>query len=345
MTWTKVAENLVRHPAGTIYLRAKVAGRKIRQSLGTSDLRAAKRKRDLLIEDLRHAAALGTEHIETLADAIAIEKGLTMGKPKLKQATKDYYGHLFLKIGESIPGHKKAATWTPDEARKWWSIHCTKNPAPLHANNALAVVRRAMRTVVERGIRRDDPTKGIKRLKVPKTRIDDLPTIAEMEAIIDRIRTRELHHSEEVAQMVTFLAWSGIRIGELRGLRWKDVGEQWITVTGGKVGTKNHEIRQVPLNLRLRAVLALRERAGDHEPVFRLASPRIALSNACKALGLRHMRVHDLRHWFTTHCIERGIDVVTLATWLGHKDGGKTLLATYAHHQKLHSLASAAKVG
>ena len=345
MKWTKVGENLVRHPAGTIYLRAKVAGKKIRQSLETADLRAAKRKRDLMLEDMRHATALGSEHIETLADAIAIEKGLTMGKPRLKQATRDYYEHLFLKIEESIPGHKRAATWTPDEARKWWSIHCAKNPAPMHANNALAVVRRALRTVVERGIRRDDPTKGIKRLKVPKTRIDDLPTLEQMEAIIERIRSQKLRCSEEVALMVAFLAWSGLRIGEARALKWRDVDDQWITVTGGSTGTKNSEIRQVPINSRLRAVLALRERSDDHKSVWTLSSPRIALSNACKALGLRHMRVHDLRHWFTSHCIERGIDVVTLAAWLGHKDGGKTLLATYAHHQKLHSLASAERVG
>ena len=344
MKWTRVGENLVRHPAGTIYLRAKIAGKKVRQSLETPDLRAAKRRRDMLLEDLRHAAALGSENIETLADALAIERETTLAKPKLKQRTRDYYAYLFDKIAASLPGHKRAAVWTPEDARKWWAAHCKDNPAPVHANNALAAVRRMMRTVVERGIRRDDPTKGIRRLKLEKTRIDDLPTAEQMDALLASIRSQKLRHSEESAQMVDFLAWSGLRISELQALRWKDVGDQWITVTGGTKGTKNREIRQVPINSRLRAILALRERADDSMPVFHILTPRMALENACERLGIRHMRIHDLRHWFASHCIARGVDVVTVAAWLGHKDGGKTLLATYAHHQKLHSLASVSKL-
>ncbi|MFZ9937601.1 MAG: tyrosine-type recombinase/integrase [Luteolibacter sp.] len=218
-------------------------------------------------------------------------------------------------------------------------------PGTIHANNALAIVRRAMQRLVDRGIRRDNPIKGIKRLKIPKTAIHDLPTLEQMDALIQSIRDQKLRHSAETADVVEFLAWSGLRIAEFQALRWKDIGDDWFTVTGGDKGTKSMEVRQIPLNARLRATLARRERVDDHMPVFHIGTPRMALINACKRLGLRHLRVHDLRHWFTSHCIEKGIDVVTLAAWLGHKDGGKTLLASYAHHQKLHSLASAAKVG
>lgn len=344
MKWTRCGENLVRHEAGTIYLNAKVSGKKVRVSLETSDLRAAKRKRDVKLETLRHSANLGDQNIETLAEALALEKNLTLAKPKLKQATKDYYEHIFLKLAESLPSHKRAADWTPEDARKWWGIHCKTNTSPQHANNALAVVKRMMGIVVERGLRRDNPTKGIKRLKVPKTRIDDLPTLEQMEALVASIRAQKMRHSEESAQMVEFLMWSGLRIAELQALRWENITEPWITVTGGGKGTKNMEIRQIPLNGRLRAILKARAWPKAHGPIFHMLTPRLALENACVRLKLRHMRVHDLRHWFTTHCIEKGIDVVTLAAWLGHKDGGKTLLATYAHHQRLHSLASAEKL-
>lgn len=341
----RCGENLVRHPGGTIYLQAKVAGEKVRQSLQTSDLRQAKRKRDMLLETLRHAASLGDRNIETLADALALEKGLTLGKPKLKQATKDYYEHIFLKLSASLPGHKSAATWTHDEARKWWSAHCKDNQAAMHANNALCIVRRMMATVVERGLRRDNPVKAIKRLPVPKTRIDDMPTLEQMETLVDSIRTMGLRHSAEAADMVAFLAWSGLRISEIQTLRWEDISEQWLTITGGKKGTKNREVRQIPINTRLRAILSSRSHTGASGRVFHILTPRLALERACVRLKLRHMRVHDLRHWFTNHCIEAGVDIITLAAWLGHKDKGKTLLGTYAHLQKAHSLASAEKLG
>jgi len=206
-------------------------------------------------------------------------------------------------------------------------------------------MRRMMKLVIERGIRRDDPTKGIKRLKIPKTRIDDLPSPEQMEALVQSIRSQKCRHSKESSQMVEFLMWSGLRISELQTLRWEDVAEPWLTITGGKKGTKNAEIRQIPINSRLRAILKARHWDKAHGPVFHILTPRIALDAASKRTGTRHLRIHDLRHWFTSHCIEKGIDVVTLAAWLGHKDGGKTLLATYAHHQKLHSLASAEKLG
>lgn len=77
MKWTKVAENLVRHPGVTIYLRAKIGGKKVRKSLETADLRQAKRKRDAMLDDLRHADALGGENIATLADALNLEKAPT----------------------------------------------------------------------------------------------------------------------------------------------------------------------------------------------------------------------------------------------------------------------------
>ncbi len=44
--WQKAGENLVKHVSGSYYLRAKVAGKQIRISLKTTNLRVAKVKRD-----------------------------------------------------------------------------------------------------------------------------------------------------------------------------------------------------------------------------------------------------------------------------------------------------------
>jgi len=72
--WTQVGENLVRHWAGQIYLRAKVDGKVKRVSLQTSDLRIAKMKRDDLLSGMRKASA--SEHqtgaVRTLGEAIGV---------------------------------------------------------------------------------------------------------------------------------------------------------------------------------------------------------------------------------------------------------------------------------
>jgi hypothetical protein len=40
---------------------------------------------------------------------------------------------------------------------------------------------------------------------------------------------------------------------------------------------------------------------------------------------------------FITRAIERGVDVKTIAEWQGHKDGGKLILDTYSHVNRVHS--------
>ena len=40
---------------------------------------------------------------------------------------------------------------------------------------------------------------------------------------------------------------------------------------------------------------------------------------------------HDLRHHFASICVMAGIDFMTVAAWLGHKDGGILVGKVYGH--------------
>lgn len=44
-------------------------------------------------------------------------------------------------------------------------------------------------------------------------------------------------------------------------------------------------------------------------------------------------RLHDLRHFLVTQLIASGVDVRTVSGRVGHRDGGRTTLGTYAHFQ------------
>jgi integrase len=44
-------------------------------------------------------------------------------------------------------------------------------------------------------------------------------------------------------------------------------------------------------------------------------------------------RLHDLRHFLVTQLIAAGVDVRTVPGRVGHRDGGRTTLGTYAHFQ------------
>lgn len=90
----------------------------------------------------------------------------------------------------------------------------------------------------------------------------------------------------------------------------------------------------------------------DAKPTDRLLptkSLQAVLTTACKevqASGLkcRHLSHHDLRHIAATRWIEEGIDIMTVASWLGHRDNGRTALLIYGHLRQAHSQQEAAKL-
>jgi integrase len=68
------------------------------------------------------------------------------------------------------------------------------------------------------------------------------------------------------------------------------------------------------------------------------------LARACKDLGINKLTHKDMRDLFATRCVEQGVDIPTIANWIGHSDGGALLMSTYAHLRQTHSLKMAQQV-
>lgn len=140
--------------------------------------------------------------------------------------------------------------------------------------------------------------------------------------------------------VVAFLAHTGLRIGGAKRLLWSDVYPERIEYI-----SKGGGVCSVPIVAGLRDVLD-RLRAIDDGSGYVLprAAIRKGLSKACANAGIRPLTHHDFRHMFSTRCIESGVDVPTLARWLGHQDGGALLSKRYFHLLDAHSKSMAAKV-
>ena len=144
-------------------------------------------------------------------------------------------------------------------------------------------------------------------------------------------------------------AFAGLRMGELRALRWRDVDfpRSVIRVRGSFVAgelsvPKSGKVRSVPMvdevAQRL-AVLSGREWfTGDDDLVFCeveggwLNDDRLRrrYEAALKAAGLRRLRFHDLRHTFGSLAITRA-DIVEVQAWMGHADIQTTM--RYLHYR------------
>jgi len=150
--------------------------------------------------------------------------------------------------------------------------------------------------------------------------------------------------------LVELLAYSGCRLDEARNLRWQNVdfNRRCVTVTGGERMTKNFETRTLPMTDALFGLLSrLCERAEKHTPqdcVVKIKSTKKCLATACRRLGFPRFTHHDFRHFFATTCIESGVDVPTIAKWLGHKDGGALAMKVYGHLRQEHSFTQIKRV-
>jgi integrase len=121
--------------------------------------------------------------------------------------------------------------------------------------------------------------------------------------------------------VLLMLAYTGLRWGELRALRWRDVRESpypHMVVSKSHDGpTKSRKVREVPLLPEAQDVLdSLTGRTGT---VFSL--PETASWIRRHVIGhsrVKDFHVHRLRHTFACRYLERGGSLEALQRMLGH---------------------------
>ena len=154
--------------------------------------------------------------------------------------------------------------------------------------------------------------------------------------------------SETDAAIFLTAAFTGLRRGELLGLRWRDVDYAGATIrvrasyaAGYLTTPKSGKVRSVPMAPDVASALeTLRAReqfTGEDDFVFSgqagIPLDGDALSkryeDALQRAGLRRLRFHDLRHTFGTRMIAKA-DIRRVQEWMGHADIQTTM--KYLHY-------------
>jgi len=181
-----------------------------------------------------------------------------------------------------------------------------------------------------------------KKLRRRPLQIKERPLLSQLEfsRLLEELHGRPQSHADLV---IRFLSHTGLRINEARQIRWTDVREDFILVPGR--ASKSGRPRVIPFVNGISDTLQeLRNVAGDREDVLPQAECKRSLQGACARAELPRLSHHDFRHLFATRCIESGVDLPTVARWLGHQDGGALLSRTYFHLVDEHSRRMAARV-
>ncbi|HLH56306.1 MAG TPA: site-specific integrase [Verrucomicrobiae bacterium] len=348
--WVTVQPNLIRYrSSGTYFARLRVRGKLIVKSLKTNRVTVAR----LRLTDVEKTERQRAEHLTadaaangklTFGQALALYRKRLEGDMSIKPRTKDYYNERIAALLKSWPSLKET-----DVARVTkgtcldWAAQYAKQASSTNFNNTVLVLRQVIDLAVEAGARYDNPARFIKRAPV-RFKIPTLPSPEQFEALLALVK------HDTVADLIRFLAYGGFRKSEAAAVTWADVDfdQGRILVRGGAEGTKNGEIRQVPMIPAMRKLIQeLQAKQPNRKPedrVMRARECQGSIDSACLKLGIARFTHHGLRHMFATRCVEAGGSLPAVAKCLGHKDGGVLLAKRYNHVSDDHLSAMAQRV-
>jgi integrase len=346
--------NLLRAENGIYYARIVYGGRQHWKSLKTKVESIAKQKLRVQEETVRgRKVAKGTEMTfgmvaEVYAAQVKLERLAESTKEfrlrpaaTLKRTWPELWAMDIRHIGsdDCVAWQRRfengLALYRPTRAKK-----TVRGDSPTVVNAILAYLRRVFEISIKEGLRSDNPALAMQRKPI-RHKLMDLPSKTQFAEIVARVRSSAFRGNNSAADLIEGLAYSGMRLKEASHLAWTDVNFEAgrMAVRGTKTATSS---RIVPLTPAMTELLSRVRRKGPQ--VFRARSALGCLRTACKAVKVKTLTHHDLRHYYATCCIEAGVDIPTVSRWLGHSDGGALAMKTYGHLRASHSTEAAAKV-
>jgi integrase len=357
--------NLVRSQNNTYFLRARIGGRLVWKSLETNTHSIAKLRLPDLLREMRKsilgAVEAKIESNTTFAQAVVLYRTEINANLRLKETSKHFRLRSEHTLRRTWPQlfDRELRRITADDCLDWQRRFeggaCVYKPinakqrtlkgnSPTTINAVIRFLRHVFAIGMKYGIIYKNPAAAMQGKPVRK-KLLRLPNRTQFAAVVAHVRA-QFGWGRASADLIEGLAYSGMRVGESRRFIWSlaDFEKNLVTILGEKTASAPRTIPMTP------AFRGLLERIMVHTPpqaagrVFEVGSALASLKSACKAVGVAPLTHHDLRHLFATTCIESGVDIPTVALWLGHSDGGTLAMQTYGHIRPEHSNRAAKRV-
>jgi len=238
--------------------------------------------------------------------------------------------------------------------------------SPRTVNLNIIALRVVLKRALEDGLIQRLPTEGLRPLKT-NTRKRPLFTSEDLERLCAAAHGERrdkngsmvpvTENAQQFTDYIKFMAYCGARRNEALAIRWRDVDfDQGQLTVGAEGDTKNRSARVVDFNPKLKAHLLdmKKRRAPDLEWLF--PSPqrgekdipaktfKESLQMARAQAKMPNFTFHDCRHHFISMCVMSGVDFMTIAAWVGHRDGGVLIGKVYGHLANEHRKAMAERV-
>jgi integrase len=271
----------------------------------------------------------------TLADLVDRQlEAVKIDRPHDYERQKVILGWWKEKLGEYT-----LATLTPDLiARHRDQLQSKEGRMPSTVNRYLSALSKAFGNAVkEWHWIADNPMHRVSKKPEPRGIVRYLHD-AERRSLLDACRKSEYN---PLYLIVLFALTTGMRRGEILGLRWQDIDlERCVAVLQS---TKNGDRRSVPI------VPEVAQLLREHGKVRKLGNDQVFVGDgpgevwlfdkawyaALKAAKVKKFRFHDLRHTAASYLAMSGATTAEIAAVLGHRT--LQMVKRYAHLSDQHT--------
>jgi len=250
-------------------------------------------------------------------------------------------------------GKMKLSKVLPLHVRQVINKLIDKGLKPVTIKNYIRILGASMQCAIEAGLIKENPVDNAKVPRVPPTQLH----IVELSDIPAFLTAAD---ATPYPNELKLMFYTGLRVGELRGLRWSDCDLEAPTIhVQRQLHPVNHDSKRFTapkygedriIHIPEEAVRVLRDQrrrqaeqrlaSGKWEDnditldlVFRLpngdphndATITKAIKAVGKAIGQPDIHPHDLRHSYAVIALRSGVDVKTVQHNLGHKTSQMTL--------------------
>jgi integrase len=251
------------------------------------------------------------------------------GDPYKPSAHRGYEQALRLRVLPDIGAQKLTDVRTPDiqdMVDRWQS----DGPTPSVIRNSLLPLRVIYRRALARGQVAANPTHGVE-LPAVRGRRDRIAAPQEAARLLAALKAPE-------RTIWATAMYAGLRLGELRALRWADVNlaagvihvrRSWDAKAGEVAPKSRAGVRRVPVPARLRDELVEHRMTAstldsglvfarkDGSP-FNPKTANVRARAAWTEAKLKPIGLHEARHTFASLMIAAGVNAKALSSYLGH---------------------------
>jgi integrase/recombinase XerD len=283
-----------------------------------------------------------SELLDRFINYILTEKGLSKN-------TAESYNRDLIKFLNFLEKHGNRAVTSVgrDDILLFLSAMLKEGKKPRSISRALVSVRVFFRYLVSEGIIKKNPAGFVEGMKVEKG-LPKIMSYSDIMKIINAIKSDEATGLRDLA-MIELLYATGIRVSELVNLKLGDVDLEvgYLRVLGK--GTKERIVpvgefarKRVREYLNLSRPRLLGKRISEYLFITRLGKKFtrqgfwLMIKNYARISGVKvNVTPHVFRHSFATHLLEKGADLRTLQTMLGHSDISTTQVYTHVSAEQL----------